>query len=72
VENIPTIKRKEKSVYIPSDLWTEEDHDIFLRYCLNKRDRCYHAMAVDTSCRPHEILRLKIKEVVFKMAGDRQ
>lgn len=29
-------------------------------------------MAVDTSCRPHEILRMKIKDIVFKMAGDRQ
>jgi len=72
VDKIPTIKRKEKSVYLPSDLWTEDDHIIFLRYCLNKRDRCYHAIAVDTSCRPHEILGLKIKDVAFKMAGDRQ
>jgi integrase len=72
VDNIPIIKRKEKSVYQPSDLWTEEDHIVFLRYCVNKRDRCYHAMAVDTSCRPHEILTLKIKDVTFKMAGDRQ
>lgn len=72
IVNIPTMKRSEKSVYRPSDLWTEDDHIVFLRYCVNKRDRCYHSMAVDTSCRPHEILRLKIKDVVFKMAGDRQ
>jgi len=72
VDNIPTIKRKEKSAYQPSDLWTDEDHIVFLRYCVNKRDRCYHAMAVDTSCRPNELLRLKIKDILFKMAGSRQ
>ena len=26
----------------------------------------------DSSCRPHEIIKLRIKDVVFKMAGDRQ
>lgn len=29
-------------------------------------------MSRDTSCRPHEILGLRIKDVVFKLAGDRQ
>jgi integrase len=72
IDNIPTIKRKEKSTYQPLDLWTDEDHIVFLRYCVNKRDRCYHAMAVDTSCRPNELLRLKIKDILFKMAGSRQ
>ena len=26
----------------------------------------------DTACRPHEILGLRIKDIVFKMANDRQ
>ena len=26
----------------------------------------------DTSCRPHEILGLRIKDITFKMAGERQ
>jgi integrase len=72
INNIATIKRREKSSYHSSELWTEDDHVIFLRYCVNKRDRCYHAMAIDTSCRPHEILRLRIKDVIFKTEGDRQ
>ena len=72
VDNIPTIKRKEKSAYHPSDLWTDDDHILFFKYCSNKRDRCYHAMAVDTSCRPNEILRLKIKDIIFKMSDDKQ
>jgi integrase/recombinase XerD len=72
VNNIPIIKRKEKSIYKPSDLWTEADHIVFLRYCQNKRDRCYHAMAIDTSCRPNELLKLKLKDIDFKSTGDRQ
>jgi hypothetical protein len=51
VNNIPALRRKEKSIYKPSDLWTEEDDLIFLRYCPRKRDKCYHAMSWDTSCR---------------------
>ena len=34
--------------------------------------RCYHAVARDTGCRPHEILKLKIKDISFKSVGGRQ
>jgi hypothetical protein len=30
--------------------------------------KCYHAVARDTSCRPHELLKLRIKDIVFKTA----
>ena len=66
MENIPKLKRKEISIYKPSDLWTNEDDVIFLRYCPSKRMKCYHAVSRDTSCRPHEILKLRIKDIVFK------
>lgn len=33
VKNIPALRSKEKSIYKPSDLWTEEDDLIFLKYC---------------------------------------
>ncbi len=67
---IPTVmERREHSIYKPTDLWTVEDDLLFLKYRPNKRDRCYHAISRDTSCRPHEILKLKIKYVVFKTAG---
>jgi len=72
VKNILTLRRKEKSIYKPSDLWTTEDDILFLRYCPSKRDRCYHAMSRDLSCRPHELLKLRIKDVIFKTRGDRQ
>jgi integrase len=72
IQNIPQLKRKEKSVYKPTDLWTAEDDLLFLRYCPSRRMKCFHTMAYDTGCRPHELLKLKIKDVVFKNAGNRQ
>jgi len=70
VENMPRLKRKEQSIYKPSDLWTKEDDVLFLKYCPSKRTRCYHAVARDTSCRPHEILKLRVKDIVFKTCGN--
>jgi len=72
VRNIRQLKRKEKSIYKPSDMWSADDDLLFLQHCPSKRVRCYHAIARDSSCRPHEILKLKIKDVVFKMVGDKQ
>ena len=72
VENIPQLKRKEQSIYKPSHLWTAEDDAIFLKYCPNKRDRCYHSITRDSSCRPHEILKLNIKDLFFKTSGNFQ
>jgi hypothetical protein len=61
---IAKLKRKEVSYYKPYDLWTQEDDLLFLKWVTNKRDRCYHIMARDLSARPHEILNLKIKDIV--------
>jgi integrase/predicted nucleic acid-binding Zn ribbon protein len=72
VENIPELKRKEKSIYKPSDLWTAQDDLLFLKYSPSKRERCYHAISRDLSARPHEILKLKIKDLSFKMIGSSQ
>jgi hypothetical protein len=72
MENIPKFKRKEISIYKPTDLWTGEDDLLFLRYCPNKRDRCYHTLSRDSSCRPHELLKLRTRDVVFKTSGDYQ
>jgi hypothetical protein len=69
VENIPALRRKEKSIYKPSDLWTQQDDLLFLKYCPNERDRCYHAISRDLSARPHEILKLKIRDLAFKSVG---
>jgi len=67
---IKQLSRKEKSPYKPDDMWTSEEHVLFLKYCPYSRDRCYHAMACDTSARPHELLNLKIKDIKFKISSD--
>jgi integrase len=72
IENIAQLHRKEESIYKPSDLWTQEDDILFLKYCPSKRDKCYHALSRDSSCRPHEIVKLKIRDIVFKTTGNRQ
>lgn len=72
IDKISRLKRKELSIYKPTDLWNQEDDLLFLKYCPSKRDKCYHAISRDSSCRPHELLKLRIKDVIFKIAGDRQ
>ena len=72
VENIPQLRRKEKSAYNPSDLWTIEEDLLFLKYCPSSRMRCYHSIERDTGCRPNEILKLKVKDIAFKTIGSRQ
>jgi integrase len=69
MQGIKQLARKEKSTYKPSDIWTDEDHAIFLKYCPDKRNRCYHAVANDTSARPSELLNLKIKDIQFKVSS---
>ncbi len=71
MRHIPLLKRKEQSIYKPDDLWSQEDDRIFLQYCPDKRIQCYHAISRDTSARPSEILRLRVKEIKFKLAGDK-
>jgi integrase len=72
IENIGRLKRKELSIYKPTDLWSEEDDKLLLKYCPSKRIKCYHMVSRDTSCRPHEILKLKIKDIMFKTSGNYQ
>jgi hypothetical protein len=45
---------------------------LLLKYCPSKRDKCYHAISRDSSARPHEILKLKIRDIVFKTTGNYQ
>jgi hypothetical protein len=59
--------KREKASYWPADLWDERDLSVFLKYCPNKRDKCYYAMAFDMSARPHKILSLRIKISSFAM-----
>ncbi|MGD1836983.1 MAG: hypothetical protein ACPKPY_02860 [Nitrososphaeraceae archaeon] len=70
MKGIKKLPRKDKTPYKPSDIWEPREHAVFLKYCPSKRDRCYHALANDMSARPHEILNLKIKDIVFKKTDD--
>ena len=67
---VKSLPRKEKSPYSPEDVWRQEDRTLFLKYCNVPRDRFWHSVVHDTSARPHEILNLKIKDVVFKLSGN--
>jgi integrase/recombinase XerD len=69
MRDIPTIKRKEQSIYKPDDLWSVADDRLFLDFCHDKRIQCYHTIARDTSARPSEILNLRIREINFKIAS---
>jgi hypothetical protein len=66
IQGLRQLPRQDKSPYKPTDLWDNREHAIFLKYCPDPRDRCYHAMAIDMSARPSEILNLKIKDITFK------
>jgi integrase len=68
IRGIHQLKRREISCLKPSDIWNQDDDRLFLKWVANKRDRCYHTVARDLSARPHEILGLKIKSIVFKRA----
>jgi integrase len=65
IENIP------QPIYKPTDLWTAQDDLLFLKYSPSKRMKCFHTMAKDTSCRPHELLKLRIRDVTFKITPDK-
>ncbi len=70
MQGIKRLARKEKTSYKPSDIWDAREHAIFLKYCPDKRDRCYHAMANDMSARPHEILGLKISDIKLNISDN--
>ena len=53
-------------------MWTAEDNLLFLKYCPSERLRCFHAVSCDTGCRPHELLKLRIRDIAFKNAGNKQ
>jgi integrase len=72
VADIPAMKRKEKKTYEAVDMWDPiEDSEVFFKYCPSTRTRikAYHAIAV-TGARPHEILRLKIEDIIWPPDGE--
>jgi integrase len=70
MRGIKRLGRKEVSRYKPSDLWTSRECEVFLKYCPSKRDKAYLSMALDTSCRPSELLNLRLEALKFKSTLD--
>lgn len=70
VKNIGMKTRREKETYNHSDLWSLDDDNLFFKYCTSERLKCYHAISLDTSARPHELVALKIKDVQFRQNAD--
>jgi hypothetical protein len=62
MQDILRIRRLEKSIYKPTDIWTGEDDLLFCKFSSSKRDRAYSIVARDTGCRPHEIVNMKNKD----------
>lgn len=70
MQGIKKLPKKEKTRYKHNDMWDAREHAVFLKYCPDKRDRCYHAMAIDTSARPHELLNLQISDLKFNITEE--
>lgn len=62
--------RKEKSSYDANDIWPDNEKAVFLKYCDDKRIKCYVAMCHDASGRPLELLTLRIKDIQIQKSLD--
>ncbi len=70
MQNVRQLRRKEDSNYEDHELWLDTDcNRIFLKYCPVVRDRAFHAMMLDTSCRPKELMNAKIEDIQFINQG---
>jgi integrase len=57
-------KNSTKSPIKREDIWEDKDVHIFLKYCTeNPRLQFYHALAYESSARPGELLKLKIRDI---------
>jgi len=62
--------RKPKTLGVKhEDLWTAEEHEMFLKYCEDPRLTCFHAMQLECGFRPSEGLALKIGDIHFKQSS---
>jgi integrase/recombinase XerD len=62
IKGINPLKRKEKTCYTASDMWTDEDDETFLKYCEDPLIRLYHMLSRDFSNRPGELLAKRIRD----------
>jgi integrase len=62
-------KRKTKTSVRREDLWTDEEHEVFLERCEDPRLACFHAIALETGGRPSELLALKISDLHIRVSS---
>lgn len=60
------IKRKVLSAYSPSDIWNPDEVLLAVKYCSNNRDKALITAMYDLAGRNHEVIKLRIKDIVFK------
>ena len=59
IKHSPTNKKRRKR----EQLWTPEEHSVFLRYCEDLRLACFHAIALEIGARPGELLDVKLGDI---------
>lgn len=72
IKGIKPLTRNEISCYTADDMWKDHEAAMFLKYCNDSRDKCYMAMAFESSGRPHELLKLKFKDLRIEVDSDNQ
>jgi hypothetical protein len=61
VHSIQQLRRREQSIYKPTDLWTRQDDLLFLKHCPSIRDKCYHTISSSRPNIPDNLLVLSCR-----------
>lgn len=59
-------RKTESDKYSVADMWTEEEILLAISTLDHPRDKAMIAMLYDTAARPHELMRLRIKDIAIK------
>ena len=68
-EIFSSIKRKKNkriSSYTPNEVWSIDELLVVVKYCSNPRDKAILTIAWDMAARNHEMVKLRLKDIVFK------
>lgn len=68
-EIFSSIKRKKNkriSSYTPNDVWNIDELLTVVKYCSNLRDKAILTISWDMAARNHEMVKLRLKDIVFK------
>lgn len=68
-EIFASIKRKKNkriSSYSPTDVWSIVELLTVVKYCTNPRDKAILTISWDMAARNHEMVKLRLKDIVFK------